>query len=74
MISEGIYIFLHSISSMQPTNQYNTMGRWVDGTFVSLTDASDVPSIIYFHYFLQNSLQNSLQNPFNLFFFYLFIT
>ena len=69
MISEGIYIFLHSISSMQPTNQYNTMGRWVDGTFVSLTDASDVPSIIYFHYFLQNSLKN----PFNLFF-YLFIT
>ena len=42
--------------------QYNTLGRW-DNRLID--QASDVPSIIFFHSFLQNSLQNS----FNLFFY-----
>ena len=34
--------------------QYNTLGRWDDRL---IDQASDVPSIIIFHNFLQNSLQ-----------------
>ena len=46
--------------------QYNTLGRWAK----RLGDqASDVPSIIFFH----NFLQNSCKNRFNLLF-YFFIT
>ena len=38
--------------------QYNTLGRW-DKRLID--QASDVPSIIFFHNFLQNSLQKSFQ-------------
>ena len=37
--------------------QYNTLGRLDNGT----NESSDVPSIIFFHDFLQNSLQKSFQ-------------
>ena len=38
--------------------QYNTLGRW-DNRLID--QASDVPSIIFFHNFLQISLQKSFQ-------------
>ena len=38
--------------------QYNTLGWWDD---CLINHASDVPSIIFFHNFLQNSLQKSFQ-------------
>ena len=38
--------------------QYNTLGRWDDRL---IDQASDVPSIIFFHNFFQNSLQNCFQ-------------
>ena len=38
--------------------QYNTLGRWNDRL---IDQASDVPSMIFFHIFLQNSLQKSFQ-------------
>ena len=37
--------------------QYNTLGRW-DNCLID--QASDVPSLILFHNFLQNSLQKIL--------------
>ena len=47
--------------------QYNTLVRW-DKWLVD--QAFDVPSIIFFHNFLQNSLQKSFQ--FDIYFFYKF--
>ena len=38
--------------------QYNTLGRWAKRL---VDQASDVPSIIFFHDFLQNSLQKWFQ-------------
>ena len=39
--------------------QYNTLGRWDDRL---IDQASDVPSVIFFHNFLQNSLQKPFQS------------
>ena len=46
-------------------DQADLLDQW-DKRFVN--QVSDIPSIIFFHKILQNSLQNSLQNPFLLFF------
>ena len=44
--------------------QYNTLGCWDERL---IDQVSDVPSIIFFHNFLQNSLQKSFQFIFLLF-------
>ena len=57
---------LHGKSNSQQKNtglksdnlQYNMLGRWNEQL---IDQASDVPSIIFFHNFLQNSLQKSFQ-------------
>ena len=41
--------------------QYNMLGCLDNGTNEALTKASDIPSITFFHDFLQNYLQKSFQ-------------
>ena len=41
--------------------QYGMLGRWVDGTIVSLTNRLMFRVLLFFHNFLQNSLQKSFQ-------------
>ena len=52
-------IAMAKLSNLKSDNlQYNTLSHWVDGTIISLTD---VPGIIFYYNFLQNSLQKSFQ-------------
>ena len=45
-----------TLSDMKSDNLQYMLGRWFDRL---IDQASDVPSIIFFHSFVQNSLQNS---------------
>ena len=55
--SRELYFITFRVHKIIQNLQYNTLGRWVDGTIISMTK-SLIFQVSFYHKFLQNSCKN----------------